>query len=205
MTGGVNPVANNGTQNLEKIKQIFTTELDESQRSTFDFTFNGVELGQNKPDDKIYNNAQEYYEGLLKHKDVLVEKLGITSEQYDAFACMALSLASQETGFGYEAGYEKENDGGIDDTARNVVTWFRSLIGKGSASSGMTQMRLNDFIDGKIYFEFLEAVSVEKIKSHEVYEKCRIELFKSKNYRDKIKSTQNLNSILNNCLKSCLS
>lgn len=149
MTSGVNPVANNGTQNLEKIKQVFTTELDESQRSTFDFTFSEVQLGQNKSDDKIYNNVQKYYDGILEHKEVLSEKLGITSEQYDAFSCVALALASQETGFGYEASYEQENNGGVDDFARNTLTWLRSLTGGGSASSGLTQMRLNDFINGK--------------------------------------------------------
>lgn len=57
-------------------------------------------------------------------------------------------------------------------------------------------IKVNDFIDGKIYFEFLEAVSVEKIKSHEVYEKCRIELFKSKNYRESIVNLSNLNCLV---------
>lgn len=148
MTNGVNSTSNNNVQNLEKIKKIYTTELSEAQRSTFDFTFNEVELGQGKSDDEIYNKAQEYYDALLSHKEILVEKLGITSEQYDAFSCIALSLASQETGFGYEVGYEEENNGGFDDFLRNTATWIRDWFGGGSASSGLTQMRLNDFIDG---------------------------------------------------------
>ncbi|MBR3605330.1 MAG: hypothetical protein IKL52_04810 [Candidatus Gastranaerophilales bacterium] len=166
MMSGVNSVNNNGVNNLEQIKRVFATELEESQRSTFDFTFNEIQLGQNKPDDKIYNNLQKYYDGLLEHKEALVEKLNITPQQYDAFACIALSLASQETGFGYEVGYEKENDGGFDDFARNVATWFRDLTGGGSASSGLTQMRLNDFIDGKQLSksekEALELVGAQK-------------------------------------------
>lgn len=56
-------------------------------------------------------------------------------------------------------------------------------------------VKVNDFKDGKIYFEFLEAISVEKIKSHEVYEKCRMELFKSKNYKEGLMHMPNLNSI----------
>ena len=61
-------------------------------------------------------------------------------------------------------------------------------------------IKVNDFIDGKIYFEFNEAVSVEKIKSHEVYEKCRMELFKSKNFRETILLQQNLNNIVKRLL-----
>ncbi len=57
-------------------------------------------------------------------------------------------------------------------------------------------VKVNDFRDGKIYFEFLEPVSSEKIKSHEVYEKCRMELFKSKNYRETILGMQNLSNII---------
>ena len=57
-------------------------------------------------------------------------------------------------------------------------------------------IKVNDFRDGKIYFEFKEAVSAEKIKQHEVYEKCRMELFKSKNYRETILGMQNLSNII---------
>ena len=66
MMSGVNSVNNNGVNNLEQIKRVFATELEESQRSTFDFTFNEIQLGQNKPDDKIYNNLQKYYDGNTK-------------------------------------------------------------------------------------------------------------------------------------------
>lgn len=149
MTNGVNPIANNGVQNLKKIKQIYITELTEPQRSTFDFTFEEVQLGQNKSNDAIYQNAQKYYDGLLEHKEILMEKLGVTSKQYDAFSCIALALASQETGFGYEVEYVQENNGGLDDFRRNFGTWVRGLAGGGFASSGMSQMRLNDFINGK--------------------------------------------------------
>lgn len=52
-------------------------------------------------------------------------------------------------------------------------------------------LKVNDFENGKVHFEFLEPVSVEKIKTHEVYEKCRMELFKSKNFRDSLSETEN--------------
>lgn len=52
-------------------------------------------------------------------------------------------------------------------------------------------LKVNDFENGKVYFDFLEPVSVEKIKTHEVYEKCRMELFKSKNFRDSLSETEN--------------
>ena len=57
-------------------------------------------------------------------------------------------------------------------------------------------IKVNDFVDGNIHFDFIEAVSVDIIKSHEVYEKCRMELFKSKNFREKIISATDLSEIV---------
>ncbi|MBQ2871982.1 single-stranded-DNA-specific exonuclease RecJ [bacterium] len=57
-------------------------------------------------------------------------------------------------------------------------------------------IKVNDFVDGNIHFDFIEAVSVDIIKSHEVYEKCRMELFKAKNFREKIISATDLSEIV---------
>ena len=57
-------------------------------------------------------------------------------------------------------------------------------------------IKVNDFVDWNIHFDFIEAVSVDIIKSHEVYEKCRMELFKSKNFREKIISATDLSEIV---------
>ncbi len=47
-------------------------------------------------------------------------------------------------------------------------------------------IKVNEFKQGKIYFDFLTSVSSEIIKNHEVYEQCRIELFKSRKYRENL-------------------
>lgn len=56
-------------------------------------------------------------------------------------------------------------------------------------------IKVTDFENGNVHFEFLEPVSAETIKSHEVYEKCRMELFKSKNFREKLVQASNLDEI----------
>jgi len=57
-------------------------------------------------------------------------------------------------------------------------------------------LKVTDFENGRVHFEFLEPISADVIKSHEVYEKCRMELFKSKNFRDKLVQTDDLSNII---------
>ncbi|MBQ3640703.1 hypothetical protein II906_02060 [bacterium] len=129
--------------NLDEITTIFTTEKKEDKRTTFDETFTERAL-----DDKKAKQGKKFLEGLKNNKDSLAADLGLTSEQYDALACIALGLASQETGMGLEDGYKAEN------TSVNPVKWARdiakkvgSALGKtGSASSGLTQMKIYDFM-----------------------------------------------------------
>ncbi len=57
-------------------------------------------------------------------------------------------------------------------------------------------IKVQDFENGKIHFEFLAAVPFSDIKAHEIYESCRMELFKSKKYRDELVSAQNLSECI---------
>lgn len=154
MTGGVNSAGNAGSQRLEKINTIYATEVQEPDRTKEDFSFGNLLLGQNPKDirkneelndDKIYKKAQAFYDGLINHKSTLMNGLNITEEQYDAFSCIALALASQETGFGFENGYKTENELGI--LGRYGITLGSNIGLCGSASSGLTQMKIDDFID----------------------------------------------------------
>lgn len=53
-------------------------------------------------------------------------------------------------------------------------------------------INVTDFQQGKVYFKFNKAISIEVIKANELYEKCRMELFKSKNFRENLLDTDNL-------------
>ncbi len=120
---------------LEDISIMYTTEKTEENRSTFDETFKEVPVNQT-PDGK------KFLEGLINNKESLSKELGLGSEEYDNLACVALALASQETGMGEEKGYDSENKG-----IKKLVRSFLKLFDDSSASSGLTQMKIHDFLN----------------------------------------------------------
>lgn len=181
--------------NLNSINELYSTNLIEEQRGTFEETFTTIDVSgelsygsvvdgtwskNNDTDDGIvfYSalNSQEAPEdyndriGSKKQynfsqiKKLLCLNLEIDEETYDALACVALALASQETGMGNEKGYKSENTKNtIDKTTRdtgingknilgNIKNAFMSLFNKekevpGSASSGLTQLKIDDFLN----------------------------------------------------------
>ena len=125
---------------LEDISILYTTEKLEEERSTFNKTFNQTTLEESE-------QGKKFLSGLKDTKDSLCKDLGITSEQYDSLACIALALASQETGMGEEKGYESENTG-IGKLFRGIAKQIDVWRGGSSASSGLTQMKIYDFLNG---------------------------------------------------------
>ena len=125
---------------LDDISILYTTEKVEQDRSTFDKTFDEVTLDNSK-------QGEKFLSGLKDNKDSLCDELGLTSEQYDSLACIALALASQETGMGEESGYESENTG-IGKFFRGIMKQIDVWRGGASASSGLTQMKIYDFLNG---------------------------------------------------------
>ena len=126
---------------LEDISVLYSTRQTEEKRSDFKSTFSPV---------AIMNSEQgsKFIQGLKDNKEDLQAKLGLSDEQYDVLACVALGLASQETGMGEEDGYVGENSG-LHGFFRNIGKWFSvTFSGDGSASSGLTQMKINDFMNG---------------------------------------------------------
>ena len=129
---------------LEDVSILYTTEKLEEDRTSFDETFEKKSLEEASDGEKFLN-------GLIENKDELSSKLGLTSEQYDSFACVALALASQETGMGFEKDYVDENTG-WEKKWRDIKKDIHvKLFGGGSASSGLTQMKIHDFMNaGKL-------------------------------------------------------
>ncbi len=125
---------------LDDISILYTTEKVEQDRSTFDKTFDEVTLDNSK-------QGEKFLSGLKENKDTLCSKLELTSEQYDSLACVALALASQETGMGEESGYESENKG-LGKFFRGIMKQIDVWRGGASASSGLTQMKIYDFLNG---------------------------------------------------------
>lgn len=125
---------------LSDISILYTTEKTEDERTNFEKTYNETSL------DKASQGAK-FLDGLTQNKSFLMEKLGLSDEQYDSLACVALALASQETGMGFEDGYNSENTG-FGGFVRRVAKWFDvNVAGGASASSGLTQMKIYDFLN----------------------------------------------------------
>ena len=130
---------NNAVQNkitLEDISVFWETSKKEEKRSNFDETFTANSNSK---------TGQKFLSGLIENKDDLCLGLGISEEQYDVFSCVALALATQETGMGKETGYLFENMPII----RDIRTFLKDKEvenGGLSASSGITQAKINDFM-----------------------------------------------------------
>ena len=124
---------------LENISILYTTEAQEEDRTTFEDTFDKVFASE-------VEQGQEFLNGLIDNKDSLMKDLGLTDSQYDSLACTALALASQETGMGEEKGYNEENKG-IGKLFRGIMKQIDVLRGGASASSGLTQMKIYDFLN----------------------------------------------------------
>lgn len=124
---------------LEDISILYTTEKKEDDRSTFEETFNKVFANESE-------QGQEFLNGLIDNKSGLMKELGLTEDQYDSLACTALALASQETGMGEEDGYNSENNG-LGKFFRGIMKQVDVWRGGSSASSGLTQMKIYDFLN----------------------------------------------------------
>lgn len=136
----LNQASKNEDINLDDISILFTTTQKEEDRTTFNETFNCTEV-------KNSSQGEKFLSGLKDYKNMLSKDLGLTDDQYDSLACIALALASQETGMGEESGYSSENSG-IGKFIRGIAKQIDVLTGGSSASSGLTQMKIYDFLNG---------------------------------------------------------
>ncbi len=136
------PRQENDDIELENISILYTTEKQEDERTTFSQTFSEKNIEETEFGEAFLN-------GLIDNKDDLSSRLGLSSEEYDKLACISLALASQETGFGEEDGFKSENEG-LGHFVRSFLKKIHSIFGGGSSSSGLTQIKINDFLNGDV-------------------------------------------------------
>lgn len=128
---------------LEDIQIVYETTQDDTERGTFDESFQSVPK-------EASEQGNQFLTSLIENKSKVMYELGITNEEeYDSLACVALALASQETGMGKEKGYNEENQG-LGQLTRVVGKFIsETFFGDSSASSGLTQMKIYDFMNSK--------------------------------------------------------
>ena len=151
---------------LDEISILYTTDKQEEKRTTFDETFKRVDVADCEQGGKFLN-------GLISNKYSLMQDLGLSDSQYDSLACIALALASQETGMGVETGYNEENKG-IGAAFRKFAKWAdTTFFGGASASSGLTQMKIYEFLkNGDETSKLLEkyGITADGIATNNLYE-----------------------------------
>ena len=143
---------------VEKIDTIFTTEKEEFSRKDFEETFDEKDIN-----DKKSEQGKKFHEGLTKNKSSLMKDLGLSDDEYDSLACIAMALASQETGMGLEKGYKAENtNGNIEKILRDKAIEAGDKISSSqpSASSGLTQIKIHDYMENPGIKETLEKYGI---------------------------------------------
>ncbi len=143
---------------VEKIDTIFTTEKEEFSRKDFEETFDEKDIN-----DKKSEQGKKFHEGLTKNKSSLMKDLGLSDDEYDSLACIAMALASQETGMGLEKGYEAENtNGNVKKILRDKSIEAKDKINSSqpSASSGLTQIKIHDYMENPEIKETLKKYGI---------------------------------------------
>ncbi len=153
---------------LENVSIFYTTNKTEDRRSDFQNTFDSAQVTESE-------QGAKFLEGLISNKEALMSELGLSDSEYDNLSCIALALASQETGMGKEDGYVGENEGfgkWYRDTLKNIENFIDP---SGSESSGLTQIKIYDFLNGnKLTDEqkdilYTHGISAESITSDNLY------------------------------------
>ena len=95
---------NQGFMSLRNIGTFYTTRLTDRDRTDFSSTFQCVSPNESE-------QGKRFWKGLVSNMEALTEELQITKSEYINLACIAMALATQETGMGEERGYVGENIG----------------------------------------------------------------------------------------------
>ena len=130
---------NQGFMNLKNIGTFYTTRLNDRDRTDFSNTFQCVSPNESE-------QGKRFWKGLVSNMEALTEELQIPKSEYINLACISMALATQETGMGEERGYVGENIG-LHKAIRNTGKRIQKLLKPaGSASSGLTQIKIFDFM-----------------------------------------------------------
>lgn len=137
------------TEGSKKYWDDYNVQVDKS--------YSPLQLRWNKTgNDKLDKNIKQYAQSLVNNKQKIQKQFGLTSDEYNRFAEMALGLAAQESMFGIARSYQgKKNTRSIvgDDIMDNIVNPIGRAINQlrhgqlphnlgDAASRGYTQIKL---------------------------------------------------------------
>ena len=93
---------------------------------------------------KISTPATRFYGSLRTNKEALMKALGITSEEYNKLAALALRISKEESYYGLSKKYKMYNLAESTNIGARFISTIRSLVaGEGCLSLGMTRFKIS--------------------------------------------------------------
>ena len=108
--------------------------------TTIDKTYTPLQIQWTKTGNKEYdNNVRTYAQTIVNNKQALQQKFGLTSDEYNHLADLALGLAEQESKFGTSTRYKAKN--AIPDWSLSAI---KSVTrgNSGTRSYGLNQIKI---------------------------------------------------------------
>ena len=104
---------------------------------------------------KLYNAVKNettlvgrFFKSIKANKDSLVRDLGISSEEYNEYAAVAIKLSKEESQYGNAKSYKMYDAVERYDLGRNLISTARKVSrGDGDLSLGMTRFKINKASD----------------------------------------------------------
>lgn len=105
--------------------------------TTIDKSYSPLKLKWKKTGDEEYdNNRKAYASSIVNNKKALQQRFGLTSDEYNHLAELALGIAEQETKFGTSTSYKAKNLVG-----ENVVSYLKGLQSKVKPKGGRNLLK----------------------------------------------------------------
>lgn len=109
--------------------------------TVIDKSYSPLKLKWAKTGDEEYdNNRKQFAQSIVNNKKALQERFGLTSDEYNRLAELALGIAEQETKFGTSTRYD------IKSAIPDSILSFAKLITRGNSgtrSRGITQIKVD--------------------------------------------------------------
>ena len=133
---------NSQSGDVGSVDTLYTSIFLEQDRTTFSESFSPTSF-EDAPQGAKFCNS------LVDNQEDLMSRMGISEDEYNYYASVALALASQETGMGFEEDFVSENEG-FGGFKRSAGKLLLGIFGGDSASSGLTQMKIYEFMKGDL-------------------------------------------------------
>lgn len=153
-------------------KKYVSYNAVDTQRKVKDSVATGIDI--NRPE-HLNEEGSRFANSLESNKAALMKILGLTNEQYNNLANIAMGIAEQETHFGATSYTTRSGEYQIQwrnmmkdgaDTLGLIDAAYDLGIKKGTKSSGMTQVKLGDFEHIKKQFEAFGITSNEALQDN---------------------------------------